>query len=61
MYANKKACASVGAPAQAETETLTGSQSDYILAQKIWNSLIEIWGQENGLSLEVRTKEKLAV
>ena len=55
----KKAPAGVGAPAGAGIETFTGSNSDFILAQNIWNRLIEIWGQEHGLALEVKKREDL--
>lgn len=58
----QKALASVGALTKAKTETFAGSQSDYILAQKVFDSLIKIWGEEHGLTLEVRRKEgKIAV
>jgi hypothetical protein len=56
MAANKKAPASVGALTRAKTETFAGSQSDTILAQKIWDSLIKIWGLEHGLNLQVQQK-----
>lgn len=61
MSTNKKAPVSVGALTRAKTETFAGSQSDFILAQKIWDSLIKIYGEEHGLKLEVKTKEKVAV
>lgn len=55
--ATKKAPASAGTLTRAKTETFTGSQSDFILSQKIWSSLVEIWGQEHGLDLQVKAKE----
>lgn len=55
----KKAPAGVGAPAGAGIETFAGSNSDYILAQKVFNALVEIYGQENGLALEVKEREGL--
>lgn len=61
MGITKKAPVSVGALTRAKTETIAGLQSDFILAQKIWDSLIKIYGEEHGLKLEVRTKEKIAV
>ncbi|BAL84251.1 hypothetical protein SELR_25430 [Selenomonas ruminantium subsp. lactilytica TAM6421] len=54
--ATKKAPTGVAAPAGAGIETLHGSNSDFILAQNVWNSLVKIWGQEHGLALEVKEK-----
>lgn len=55
--ATKKAPASAGTLTRARAETFAGSQSDFIIAQKVWDSIVKIWGQEHGLNLEVRAKE----
>ncbi len=52
----KKAPASAATLTRAGIETFAGSNSDFILAHNIWSSLIEIWGQEHGLALEVKRK-----
>ena len=57
MDAREKAPVSGGTLTRAKTETFPGSQSDFIIAQKVWNNLIEIWGQEHGLTLEVQAKK----
>ena len=57
MAATKKAPVSGGTLTRAKTETFAGSQSDFIIAQNIWSRLIEIWGKEHGLNLEVKAKE----
>lgn len=57
MAATKKAPVSGGTLTRAKTETFAGSQSDFIIAQSIWNALVRIWGQEHGLTLEVKVKE----
>ena len=57
MDACEKAPVSGGTLTRAKTETFAGSQSDFIIAQSIWDSIVKIWGQEHGLNLEVRAKE----
>ena len=57
MDACEKAPVSGGTLTRAKTETFAGSQSDFIIAQNIWSRLIEIWGKEHGLNLEVKAKE----
>lgn len=57
MDAREKAPVSGGTLTRAKTETFPGSQSDFIIAQKVWDSLVKIWGQEHGLTLEVKAKE----
>lgn len=53
--ATKKAPASAGTLTRARAETLAGSQSEFIIAQKVWNTLIEIWGQEHGQKYGARS------
>ena len=52
----KKAPASAATLTRAGIETFAGDNSDLILAQKVFYRLIEIWGQEHGLALEVKEK-----
>ena len=52
----KKAPTSAATLTGAGIETFPGSNSDLILAQKVFNRLIEIWGQEHGYALEVKPK-----
>ena len=52
----KKAPTSAATLTGAGIETLHGDNSEFILAHNIWSSLIEIWGQEHGLALEVKEK-----
>ena len=62
MAATKKAPASGSTLTGVRAETFAGSQSDFILAQKMWDSLVKIYGAEQGLILEVKAKgEKIAV
>ena len=57
MAATKKAPVSAGTLTGAGLKTLHGSKSDFIIAQKVWNTIVEIWGQEHGMTLEVKAKE----
>ena len=55
----KKAPTSAATLTGAGIETLHGDNSEFILAQKVFNRLIEIWGQEHGLALEVKEKREV--
>ena len=52
----KKAPVSAATLTRAGIETFAGDNSDFILAHNVWSRLVEIWGQEHGLALEVKRK-----
>ena len=54
--ATKKAPTSAATLTGAGLHSVPGQESDFILAQNVWNCLVKIWGQEHGLALEVKEK-----